>query len=192
MTDQDQPEGRTHLCVDGTTKPGPGYAGKGPEKCPKCWAEYLRARRAKKKEEKWAGKPGVVGQVPLNRGHDGSATTKHGFYRKKLGPTEAKLATQIHAEFHAKYVLDSLVDDMLLHTAIVNFVKSLRKEPDWTKERGDKNVRDLQAYHEREFRDILDKLALTPKQRKEETKNNDVAKAIEALFRKKSEEFSGP
>ena len=123
---------------------------------------------------------GTLSRMKLNRGR-----ITHGFYARKLSEEEVKVANRLEAEFFAAYELDRVADSLLLHSAIVNFVKSLRDEPETEDGRAkDKNVRDYQAYYEREFRDILDKLALTPKQRRVEMSEKDeVQHQISALFR---------
>lgn len=166
----------THTCPDGKIRPGKGFNGKGADKCSFCVADYHQKRRARLREAKYAGPSGVVGQAGLNRGN---IVEKHGFYTRKLKPKEAKLAAELHAAFRDKYTLDNVADDMLLMSGIVNYVKSLRPEPD---QPGDKNVRDYQSYYEREFRDIMKTLSLTPKERREKATGNEVADAINELF----------
>jgi hypothetical protein len=176
MTNQPSQPTTTHTCFDGKIRPGKGPFADGADRCRPCRAEYERQRLARKKLEP---KPRVSG-VGLSRGR-----ITHGFYAKKLTTEEVKVAERLEAAFFAAYELDSVADTLLLHTAIVNFVKSQRAEPEREPgKQGDKNVRDYQAYYEREFRDILDKLALTPKQRRVETTENDVVReSIKRLFR---------
>lgn len=175
MTNKPTQPTTTHTCFDGKIRPGKGPFAEGANRCRPCRAEYERHRLARKKLEP---KP-RIGRVGLSRGR-----ITHGFYAKKLKPEEVTTANRLEAAFFAAYELDSVADTLLLHTAIVNFVKSQRPEPDLPADKRDKNVRDYQAYYEREFRDILDKLALTPKQRRVETTENDVVReSIKNLFR---------
>lgn len=194
MTPDPKQATTTHVCAhDGKVRPGKGPHGKGADRCAPCFNEYHKARRKRLQDEKWS-KGGIVGPVKLN--HDGAASTRHGFYRKKLDAEEAKLASALHAEFMEKYDLDSLADDLLLVNAVVNFVKSLRPEPEFddSKRDKDKNVRDYQAYYERNFKEALQALALTRKDRKENDKKDDFQSHIDRLFRNKAKEqgFGAP
>lgn len=109
------------------------------------------------------------------------ANLRHGFYRKNLDKEEAALLATLQAEFKAKYPLDSLADDLLLRQALVNFVKSLRREPAaW-----DHNVRDYQARHERAVREALRALALDRRTRPHDDGSREAVRhAVHALFRK--------
>lgn len=176
----------THVCFDGKLKPGKGTFGRGADMCLDCRAKYQRDRRANAREAKYANLPergGVVGVIRLNKGHDGTPTTKHGFYRKKLTPQEARQAQELHARFHEEYDLDPLVDDLMLMTMLSNLIKSFRKEPEFAGK--DHNIRDAQSYYERQFREIADTLGISRRQRKTEDKADNVADAISKLFHKK-------
>lgn len=157
-------EPATHICTDGVMRPGKGRFGKGTGRCAKCWNAYLAERR--------------------RRGDEGIAI-KHGFYRKKLTPDEAKLAERLHRQLSKEYGLNGDVDDILLHQLVTNLLKSTRVEPDRP---GDHNIRDAQSYRERQVREAMEALNLTRRQRKEEDgKGDPMREALASLFGAKKE-----
>lgn len=171
----------THSCFDGVVSPGKGRFGKGADRCARCFNEYCKELRQKRKE---LGPPlGTVSQMKINRGHDGTPSTTHGFYRKKLGAKEAMEAERLEAAFYETYDLDRVADAILVHQLVVNIVKSLRPEPDLA---GDHNVRDYQAYYERNVRDAMAALGLNRKERKDDSKQNDVMSVIQGMFNKRA------
>lgn len=186
MTTEDEaPIGPTHICLDGTLQPGKGKFDRSKDKCKKCYNAYLRERRDARNAKKW--EKGGVQQIKMWRGHDGEFSARHGFYRKNLTPEETKLAERMHRDIKAAYDgLDDQVDDMVLYLGISNFVKALRKAPDRP---NDKNVQEMQSFYERQFREAMDMLALSRRQRKEEGKHDNVREAMKALFPKKAVGF---
>jgi hypothetical protein len=174
--------GPTHICVDGLEHPGKGKFANKNERCRKCYNKYLQDRRARQREERYA--VGGVSQVGMSRGHDGSFSTTHGFYRKNLDADEQKLAEKLHKEIKATYEgLDDQVDDMTLYLGISNFVKALRKAPDRP---NDHNIRDMQSFYERQFHEAMSALALSRRQRKEEGKKDNLREQLANLFHKKA------
>jgi hypothetical protein len=162
----------THVCVDGKTKPGKGANAK--PRCRDCHAAAERERRAKNRD----AKP-MLAQAKMTRGN-GGITATHGFYRKKLKGDELLLAEQIHAKLKADYPeLDDTVDDIMLHLAIVNLVKLMRDDDPVKK--GDKFV-DVNAAREKAFQDIMDRLALSRRARKEDGTKDDLAEAMRNYF----------
>jgi hypothetical protein len=180
MSDEPAPT-PTHICVDGTRKPGRGRYGKlGVDRCEPCYKVDLQKRserRARKREEKYS-KSGIS-QVGLTRGNGGRYSLKHGFYRKKLDEDEAKAAEELHRAIVDSYQLDPLVDDIAVHMLVTNIVKMLRREP----EKADHNIVDRQSYYERQVREGLDNLGLSRKMRSEEGTKDSIRDALGALFK---------
>lgn len=172
----------THICLDGSMRPGKGPHGRGADRCPPCFRKYLKERRHAR-QAGMGRKPGIPS---LNM--DGSATIKHGFYRKKLTAEEARLAERLHKAFYEQYQLDPLADDILVNQLVVNIVKSQRPEPKGPDGHArDKNVRDYQAYYERNVREAMAALGLTRRERRDDGKKEGLREAIGALFGQKKE-----
>lgn len=169
----------THKCFDGVVRPGVGPNGRGADKCNPCKIHELKENKKRKKEEAWKTK---VSRLRLRVGN--SATIKHGFYRKTLQPDELTLALDLHAKFYQDYpTLDPLADDILVMQLVTNLVKSMREAP-----LDSKTAAEMRAQYERSIREILDKLALTPKQRQNSSaENDDFAKMLTGLRRKVDE-----
>jgi hypothetical protein len=115
------------------------------------------------------------------------ANLRHGFYRKNLDKEEAALVSALQVAFKAKYPLDSLADDLLLRQALLNFVKSLRREP----VAHDHNVRDHQARHEHTFREALHALALDRRTRRDDNGSREANEAHDAFARGSIERKGG-
>lgn len=166
----------THTCPDGKTRPGTKWS---PKRCAVCFRAYQRARTDKKQAER--AKVGPTGFVVFQK-RKGRAI-KHGFYRRTLTELEAEEAEKMHKELLEEFNLDSSVDDMMLYLAVSNFIKALRDHPNLP---ATKTIGDMRSFYERQFREAMDALALTRKQRKDGGEKPDqMADALKAMFKPK-------